>query len=186
MKTYILSNNHVLANSNNTNPFEPIYQPGPLDGGNGQDEIAKVISWVQLLSGSLNYVDAALARPNALSTVSANILGIGRVQGARKAVLGMRVQKSGRTTGRTQGVVTILRAYIQVNYGNSGMLTFDDQIIIQPVLQHDIFSQGGDSGSLILDDNRGAVGLLFAGSESFTLANPIERVLASLHIGYIL
>ncbi len=179
---YILSNNHVLANSNNTLPSEPVYQPGPYDGGSSLDDISKVVSWVPLTGNSVNYIDAALAKPNYQTDVATSILDIGRIRGTIGPGLEMRVRKSGRTTGLTQGVVTILRAYVQVNYGNLGSLTFDDQIVIQP----GNFSSGGDSGSLIVDDENRAVGLLFAGSEAFTLANPIQRVFQGLQIASIL
>ncbi len=129
-----------------------------------------------------NYVDAALAGPNDTSALTTDILGIGRVAGPQKATLGISVRKSGRTTGVTQGRVTILRAYIQVNYGSLGMLTFDDQIIIEP----GAFSRGGDSGSLIVDDSNRAIGLLFAGSELYTLASPIEYVYDRLRVAVIL
>lgn len=35
----ILSNNHVLANSNDAVPGDPIYQPGPYDGGSGASDV---------------------------------------------------------------------------------------------------------------------------------------------------
>ena len=41
-KVCILSNNHVLANSNVAEIGDPIYQPGPYDGGIGNDTIAKL------------------------------------------------------------------------------------------------------------------------------------------------
>jgi len=46
------------------------------------------------------------------------------------------------------------------------------------------FSDGGDSGSLILDMERRAVGLLFAGADdaNVTWANPIRRVLRALRV----
>jgi hypothetical protein len=44
-------------------------------------------------------------------------------------------------------------------------------------------SQGGDSGSLVVDqtENR-AVGLLFAGSSVATIFTPIDRVLDALNV----
>jgi len=77
--TYILSNNHVLANSNNAAQRDPVYQPGRYDGGTPTDEIAKLWTWRPLNPNSVNYVDAALARPNNLQEVDPTILNIGRV-----------------------------------------------------------------------------------------------------------
>lgn len=70
---HILSNNHVLANSNNARQSDPIYQPGPHDGGTSKDEIAKLWRWRPLIPNGVNYVDAALARPINTSDVSPEI-----------------------------------------------------------------------------------------------------------------
>jgi hypothetical protein len=131
----------VLANSNNANVLDPIYQPGPYDGGTSSDEIAKLSTWIPLRQNEINLVDAALTRPNNVGDVLPVIYNIGRVAGHTVPRLGARVKKCGRTTGLTYGTITILRAYVQVNYGNLGTLTFDDQIVIQP----SGFSAGGDS-----------------------------------------
>jgi len=41
-------------------------------------------------------------------------------------------------------------------------------------------SQGGDSGSAVLDDRNNLVGLLFAGSDNSTIMNRIENVFSAL------
>jgi hypothetical protein len=86
------------------------------------------------------------------------------------------VQKYGRTTSLTKGRVSALNATVNINYGN-GVARFVGQIIITP----GTFSAGGDSGSLIVtnDTSKSPVGLLFAGSSSHTIANPIGTVLSS-------
>ena len=94
-----------------------------------------------------------------------------------EATLGMKVQKYGRTTGHTVGRVTGINATIDVNY-RTGNARFEGQIVISG----DGFSTGGDSGSLIvsrglLTADRRPVGLLFAGSATSTIANPIDLVL---------
>ena len=89
----------------------------------------------------------------------------------------MDVQKYGRTTGFTQGEVYLIDATVIVRY-DSGFARFVDQIIITP----GNFSSGGDSGSLIVDLNNRPVGLLFAGSSSYTIANHIDNVLSSFNV----
>jgi len=89
----------------------------------------------------------------------------------------MKVQKYGRTTGHTVGRVTGINAVIDVDY-RTGTARFDGQIIITD----GTFSTGGDSGSLIvsrglLAADRRPVALLFAGSSTNTIANPIDLVL---------
>jgi hypothetical protein len=61
-----------------------------------------------------------------------------------------------------------------------GVLEFNNQLEIAPA-DGVPFSLGGDSGSLIVDRHRHAVGLLFAGNDvDATFANPIESVLSAL------
>jgi hypothetical protein len=123
-----------------------------------------------------NEVDAALAKPVDPNMFTGEILGIGQVSGTKAATLGMQVRKSGRTTGFTTGTVNLLNATVSVSYG-SKTARFVGQIITGPM------SQGGDSGSLIVDaaENK-AVGLLFAGSNLSTIFNPIDAVLAALNV----
>ena len=100
---------------------------------------------------------------------------IGSPQGVAKAKLGMSIQKSGRTTGYTTGKVKDISASVKVNYDNQVAL-FRNQILTTNM------SQGGDSGSLVLDMKQRAVGLLFAGSEQVTILNPISAVLNLLNV----
>ncbi len=46
---YILSNNHVLANSNDAAVGDDIYQPGPHDGGSTLDKIGELDSFVTIV-----------------------------------------------------------------------------------------------------------------------------------------
>ena len=71
---------------------------------------------------------------------------------------------------------------MNVSYGTAGVATFQNQIIIQS-LNANPFSAGGDSGSLIVTDvTQQPTGLLFAGSTTHTIANPIQAVLAALGV----
>jgi len=91
----------------------------------------------------------------------------------------MRVRKSGRTTGVTESVITLINAMVDINYTVGGQARtgrFTGQIICEPM------SQGGDSGSLIVDTENYAVGLLFAGSPLATIFTPMETVLDALNI----
>ena len=96
---------------------------------------------------------------------------------------GETVYKVGRTTGATKGRVTAFDLdNVVVNY-DLGNLRFDGQIEIEGTGTKP-FSDGGDSGSLIVNSRFEAVALLFAGSDTGgaqwrrpDLANPIHRVL---------
>jgi len=203
----ILSNNHVLANSNEASAGDLILQPGPVDGGRLEDAIAKLIDFVpiafterqlglfgrfvewllapilarvglrlqRLPSDKSNLVDCAIARPLNEADVSSEILEVVRVAGTVEPELGMRVKKSGRTTGLTEGRITAMDAVVEVDYGGRTAM-FRQQIVA------DAMSKGGDSGSLVLDESNRAVGLLFAGSTKTTLLNPIDAVLKLLDL----
>jgi hypothetical protein len=182
----ILSNNHVLANSNGAKVGDAIYQPGPHDGGTLADTIAHLERFIPIAfeggcnprgPSGRNLVDAAVAKPMDIADIDPSILDIGPVHGAMKGLLAQPVQKSGRTTGHTYGNIQVLNAVVTVSYGASGNAIFEEQIITTNM------SQGGDSGSLLVDaENRLAVGLLFAGSDQVTIHNPIDAVLSSLQI----
>ncbi|MBE0702228.1 MAG: hypothetical protein IH582_03505, partial [Afipia sp.] len=127
-----------------------------------------------------NRVDCALARPLDPAMFSDDIREIGMVSGSMPPALGMRVRKTGRTTEHTEGNITLLNATVNVTYNTiAGPRTarFVGQVISQAM------SQGGDSGSLIVDatENR-AVGLLFAGSSLATIFTPIDEVLRILNV----
>ena len=171
---YILSNNHVLANENRGVEGDPILQPGRFDGGKTEkDVLARLDTYVALDPEGANVVDCAIALPFVAQDVSPDILNIGRLRGSRDAALDEKVQKSGRTTRVTNGAVTDVNATIRVGYA-TGSYIFQDQIVIRG--ERGSFSSGGDSGAVIEAYDNAAVGLLFAGSPFFTVANKMTNV----------
>jgi hypothetical protein len=129
-----------------------------------------------------NVVDAALAKPIDPTQFTGDIRHIGNITGTKAAQIGMGVRKTGRTTDFTQSMITLLNVTVTVAYSTSKgarSARFTGQAITQPM------SQGGDSGSLIVDsvENK-AVGLLFAGSAQATIFTPIDTVLAALNVTF--
>ena len=180
---FILSNNHVLANVNKGAIGDPVTQPGPFDGGKvPADVIAKLSAFVPIKFPGPNFVDCAIAQTSP-SLVSPLDKAYGKIKlPVVPAVLNMLVKKCGRTTQFTRGRVTAVAATVNVSYGTAGVATFQNQIIIQS-LNANPFSAGGDSGSLIVTDvTQQPTGLLFAGSTTHTIANPIQAVLAALGV----
>lgn len=200
---FILSNNHVIANSNDAQTGDPILQPGPYDGGTMDDQIGVLEQFVPISFGvslgcgcsplgSLlrllgivkpgvnepgnNLVDCAIARPLSADLVTADILNIGVPAGLGAATLGTQVQKMGRTTGHTTDEITQIDVTVSVSYGGTRVGVFTNQLMAGAM------SQGGDSGSAVLDMDRNVVGLLFAGSTSTTIMNPIQSVLDALQV----
>jgi hypothetical protein len=247
---FLLSNNHVFANSNDALVGDAILQPAAIDGGqNPADLVAKLERFIKLrftddpivpiptpgggsggtgggtrppsgagcdvvttaarvanaaavLLGSEkrlaiqsveqfepqavaaavpeNLADCALARPVNPAMFSDDIKTIGMVTQTKAVALGMRVSKFGRTTGYTEGTVTLLNATVNIQYNTAqGLKTarFVGQTITEGM------SEGGDSGSLVVDTSENkAVGLLFAGSTQATIFTPIEVVLNALNV----
>jgi hypothetical protein len=191
-RLFILSNNHVLANSNAAAFGDCISQPGRADGGVcPADRIAILERFIPItFAGACNYVDCATgwAWPNLvrreLMYVSGGVRRFFRVSSAPRAcAVGLLVGKTGRTTQLTTGRITDCSASVRVNYGLGRVALFCDQIVIRSVTTNP-FSAGGDSGSLVWtwDARRNPVGLLFAGGGGLTIANKIGRVLAALDI----
>ena len=188
----MLSNNHVIANSNNAAVGDNILQPGPFDGGaNPGDRIALLEQWVPInfAAAGVNFVDAATGwcwpdrvRRDFIYRAGAgfNYFRVGSIPAA--PALGMIVGKTGRTTQLRTGRIIDTSASIRVNYGGGRIANFRDQITIRGL--NGDFSAGGDSGSLIWtwDSRRAPVGLLFAGGGGLTFGNKIGRVLSALDI----
>jgi hypothetical protein len=181
---YILSNNHVLGKSGGATVGDDVSQPGLIDSN------CNIATVVADFSGSAplgpSNVDAAVAqlRPGQMDS-SGFIEDIG-VPGSSIVVptVGLAVAKSGRTTGFTTGSITSINTSVSIQYqqecggGKKFTVSYTGQIVITP----GTFSAGGDSGSLIVTNNasHNPVGLLFAGSSSATIANPIGLVLTRL------
>ena len=209
----ILSNNHVLANSNDAEIGDAILQPGPFDGGSfPQDHIANLTQFVPIsfqgepsecqfanavisffnlgcriigsntrykvtkIQAEDNRVDAAIATPLNSADVKDEIINIGPIQGTVQGELGMAVKKSGRTTGFTTGEIQQVDVTANVQYGAGQIAVFTDQLLAGAM------SQGGDSGSAVLDDRNRLTGLLFAGSDTTTIINRIENVFSALGV----
>lgn len=182
---FALSNNHIFAANNEGRQGDNLLQPGVVDGGRDPDDVIgtlydfEPIEFCRAVLCPGNTLDAAIALTTAEDVGAATPdggYGSPRPWTA-EAELGMSVQKYGRTTGHTVGDVSGLNATIDVSY-RDGKARFENQIVISGRG----FSAGGDSGSLVvtkglLAGDRRPVGLLFAGTATTTLANPIDLVL---------
>jgi hypothetical protein len=128
-----------------------------------------------------NLVDAAVAKVMLEGWVDKVVPEIGEIDGIRDLQLGDRVQKTGRTTEHTTGMVEVVSATSQVNYGSpNGIATFEDQLVVRA--DSGDFSAGGDSGSAIVSEDGYLGGLLFAGGDGVTIANKISHVVSLLGV----
>lgn len=193
---HILSNYHVLeadivlgGNTRIATTGDPVIQPGLIDvnctAANAQD----VATLVKRSSLPASNVDCAIAAviPGQVRTDGA-ILEIGTISSTTvNAFINQAVKKSGRTTGLTRAKVTGLNATVNITYDNecAGGVAFTKTFTGQIVTSNNgsKFLNSGDSGSLMVEDvatNPHAVGLLFAGSSTSAIANPIGQVLSFL------
>jgi len=182
---YMLSNNHVLANSNNCFESDPILQPGPADvTGAGFETIGRLHRWYPLSRTDRNGVDAALARfdESVDQFEPWNYAGVGTIkkQPVSNRFSVSRVIKRGRTTGVTRGTVSAFSLDgVAIDYGTPSVpavVTFDDQIEVIGSPPQKAFSQPGDSGSFIIDrDTMQVYALLYGGGAD---AQGIDRTLA--------
>ena len=193
---YILSNYHVFesdivsgGNNKTAQTGDPIIQPGLIDVNcnNATAQSVATLDVHQSLPGS--NVDCSVARViSGQVRTDGAILEIGTISHSTVgASINQPVKKSGRTTGLTRSSISGLNATISVTYdnecagGTAFTKTFTGQIVVSN--RGSKFLDGGDSGSLMVEDaatNPRAVGLLFAGSSSTAIANPIGQVLSFL------
>ncbi|MFD3512360.1 hypothetical protein [Streptomyces sp. NPDC058657] len=185
-KFYILSNNHVLADSNGAPAGSAILQPGRADGGqNPADRIATLDRFIPIqfapqlpLERHHNIVDAALGAVD-FQDASREQYFSGAPRAWRRKInvgVGNLVKKTGRTTNISFGRILAVDATIDVTYGPAGTARFKDQILTTNI------SAGGDSGSLVTSLDNVALGLLFAGSQVVTVVNHIENVRRLLRV----
>lgn len=175
--TYVLSCAHVLCD-HTWHTGDSIVQPGPRYGGaTPADTIAHLDRWLPLLSGP-SQADAAIAAiaPGTKLTAAIRYIGV-RPSGTRTLTgVGMLVQKSGDATGLTHGITTGIHATIGP-YGVNGVngIYFTDTIVTSAM------SLPGDSGSLLMDYQGQAIGLLFGGLRFPGSASPGGYVTSWFH-----
>ena len=194
---YILSNNHTIALSDSAAVGDPIVQPGLIDNNCATPPtVATLSQFFNMETGPAPKIDAALALINTGAVDTAGtILQLGGTASNPPAngpphagsgvapTVGRAVAKSGRSTGLTCSSIFATQANINVEYqkGCGTGSTFNVSFTNQVDITNNGFSAEGDSGSLIVtQDTSDPVALLFAGSGSDTVGNPISDVLNGL------
>ncbi len=212
---FILSNNHVLANSNDASIGDPILQPGPYDGGTMLDQIGQLRAFSPIVFGEepgtdckitpvilgfLNMFSQIFGRKTRLAAYQkqdvTNLVDAAIAEPLEPNL----VDRDILDIGAPQNVEG---AYIGMPLEKSGRTTgYTEDAVMQLDVLADVdyggkvarferqimagnMSAGGDSGSLVLTPDKNAVGLLFAGSDQVTLMNPIELVLTALSVGIL-
>jgi hypothetical protein len=180
---YILSNNHVLARTDQATTGEDISQPGLIDSNCQPATIVADFTTAVPLGNNVDCAVAQLRVGQMDSTGFIEPVGPPSRTTASPSV-GMAVAKSGRTTDRTAATIGSINTNVTVQYqpncgqGRKRNISYTNQVVINS----STFSAGGDSGSLIVtnDGCYHPVALLFAGSSTTTIGNPINEVLTRL------
>lgn len=201
---YILSNNHVLADSDAGAIGDGIIQPGLIDtpspcvASSGSNVVAHLSQFINIEQPNPP-ADAAIAQVvsgavNTSGTIielggNTNGSGIPTDEAPASTVLPVSslvpnstaVAKSGRSTGLTCSTVESVGLTVHVNYNHGiGGPAFTATYTNQVAINGGTFSAAGDSGSLIVSQ-AGAqpIALLFAGSSTNTVGAPVATVLGS-------
>jgi hypothetical protein len=200
---YILSDNHILARSDGATVGDAIVQPGLIDTATcttaGTNTVANLSQFSNLQATPSQNLDAAIAQVIAGKvdpagkiiylggTVDANGVPVADApQGGTglptaSVSVGRPVAKSGRSTGLTCSTIEATNISTSVDYtvncdgtGTKFTVNYTNQI---GVIGGD-FSGQGDSGSLIVtQDTATPAALLYAGSSTDTVGNPVADVL---------
>lgn len=94
-KRMILSNNHVLANSNNASTGDPILQPGQADGGiNPQDQIATLERFIRIQMEGQNDTDTGSGSPsncNIANFFASSLNAVAKLSGSKTRLVPQKV-----------------------------------------------------------------------------------------------
>lgn len=170
-----VSNQHVYGRAEQAEVGEPIVQPSPMDG-DSNGTVGEYVGGSLLEDGSP--ADAALRSVSENERRSQRAYlphGIGPMNLGGDVGRGTPVQKTGRTTGLTDGRVVASNATIDVSYGEAH----------ENVRRRDVFvttaqSKGGDSGAPLLtnpDSGRPAlIGHVFSGSQRVSICDKLANI----------
>ena len=171
-----VSNQHVYGRSENAEVGEPIVQPSPMDG-DSNGTVGEYVGGSLLEDGSP--ADAAVRSVSESERRSQRAYmphGVGPMKVKNGSVMrGDSVQKTGRTTGLTDGRVTATNATVDVSYGDA-----HENVRRRDVLVTTAQSKGGDSGAPLLtkpDSGRPAlIGHVFSGSQRVSIADKLGNI----------
>jgi hypothetical protein len=209
-KTYVLSNNHVLGLSDGGAVGQGVTQPGVIETNcstTGTITVANVSNIINLQSEPIPATPVDVTTAQIISgqvDANDNILELGALSMVNSvqvpqpappvagpgmaATVGQLLAKSGRTTGLTCATVEAIDAsMIEVGYsigcatGTSFNVTYNDEVVVGNMTNGQNFIGDGDSGSLAVDAATATpVALMFAGSDTDAVGNPVGDVLNAL------
>jgi hypothetical protein len=181
----LLSNCHVLANYGMASIGDPSLQPGLDDGGTPQDRVAKLAAFTSFTFGEGydNLCDAAATELLAGVGVNQLIPKIGKPSGVRDEIVrGLQVQKTGRTTEHTIGIVRDVDFRFSHEYPNPTLNGALSQLGFRNQVLCSRYTDQGDSGAAVCDMDGRVVGLHFMGGPTASVFSLIRFVLDALDV----
>ena len=207
---HILSNNHVLANSNDAEIYDPILQPGPHDGGTNPDIIGNLAGFVKInftgdpstcpLTGfaawCFNGLASLLHRKSRLTSYSTetNKVDCAIARPIIEGDISDEILEIGKPAGFNLAELAVGQAVKKsgrttgLNQGSivglDAMVSVgygdNKMAVFEDQVLTTAIAQGGDSGSAVLNENNQVIGLLFAGSDAIAIVNKIANVIEGL------
>jgi hypothetical protein len=207
---HILSNNHVLANSNDAEIYDPILQPGSYDGGTNADAIGNLAAFAKInfngdestcpitkiYAWCFNGAAKLLQRKSRVSTYSseANKVDCAIARPLVEGDISEEILEIGKPAGFNTGELEVGQAVKKSGRTtglNQGSIVGLDAMVSVGYGENKVavfedqvlttaIAQGGDSGSAVLNENNQVIGLLFAGSDSIAIVNKIANVINAL------
>jgi hypothetical protein len=132
------------------------------------------------------FVDCAAGSCSGLSSTAGDGVSsaLPAIAGVDRARVGAAVTKAGAATGTTRGIV-VDTAYCASVCIDGRMQAAPRQLLVCPVDGSEAFSDLGDSGALVVDGQRRAIGLLWGTTaRGEGVACPIGPVLHALNISF--
>ena len=184
---YILSCNHILAVNGRVPDGAGIVSGASIEVGAAPEIVAKATpkNIIGITRNQHNDVDCALGLIEDHSKVHTGFRDkIAKPQFPKSydppkiGASVVKVVKFGAVTGLTYGNVVDFNADFFVDY-SFGTFLFANQIVIDGSIkgrESDVFASKGDSGSIVVDADKQAIGMVFAEADRFALACPLWKV----------
>src|SRR5271156_1599112 len=206
---FVLSNNHVLGLSDGGAVGQEVTQPGVIETNcslTGTINVATVATIINLQTQPIPAFPVDVTTAQIITTPSPQVdpagsflnWGVSTNGGppppppaagsGMAATVGQLLAKSGRTTGLTCSTVdSIDTSMIEVGYSigcattTSFNVIYSDEVVVGNMSNGQNFIGDGDSGSLAVDAATAKpVALMFAGSDTDAVGNPVGDVLNAL------
>lgn len=189
---YILTNEHVVSDTQNVDPNHPpkgypIVQPGMLDGARfPADLVGNLGELGGMKKAALKNIPCNI--DGALVEVERDFLndvfwGIGKVDSLQHAEVepGDGIVKSGRTTGVTMN--TVMAVDVSANIAG---IAWNSPVTMEGLIQtRTAFVEGGDSGSRVWKrSTMEPIGIVFAGSWITSFIIPAQTICDKFDVTY--